>query len=171
MMGDWAIPIVLLGIPIFGYVRGVRVYEAFVEGASEGVRIAARLVPFLIAMLVAVNVFRASGAMDIAAELLEPWLSVVGVPADLVPLAIVRPFSGSASLGIMSDILARFGPDSLLGLMASTAMGSTDTTFYIISIYLGVIGIGKARYAPLVGICGDVIGFLLSVWLCRAIFG
>lgn len=169
--GDWAIPILLLTIPLIGYGRGVRVYESFIEGASDGVRIALRLLPYLIAILVAVNVFRASGAMDKMTALLESWISVIGVPAELVPLMILRPFSGSAALGIMSDILTQFGADSLLGLMASTVMGSTDTTFYIISVYLGAVGIAKARYALFVGLCGDVIGFLLSVWLCHRLFG
>lgn len=169
-IGDWAIPLMLLIIPVIGYIRGVRVYEAFVEGASEGFHIAIRLIPFLIAMLVAVNVFRTSGAMEMVSAFIEPYLSTVGVPADLIPLGLLRPFSGTASLGIMSDILSQFGADSLLGLMASTAMGSTDTTFYIISVYLGAVGIKKARYAPLVGVCGDVIGFLLSIWFCRYLF-
>lgn len=170
-IGDWAIPILLLIIPILGYLRGVRVYEAFVEGASEGFAIAIRLMPFLIAMLVAVNVFRASGAMNMITSLTEPYLAVLGVPTDLIPLALLRPFSGTASLGILSDILSQFGADSLIGLMASTAMGSTDTTFYIVSVYLGAVGITRAGYAPIVGLCGDVIGFLLSVWLCRYLFG
>lgn len=171
ILGDWAIPFFLLAIPLFGYLRGVRIYEAFVEGASEGVGIAVRLIPFLIAMLVAVNVFRASGAMEWVSAVLEPYLSMLGIPTELVPMALLRPFSGTASLGIMSDILARFGADSLVGLMASTAMGSTDTTFYIVSVYLGAVGIARARYAPLVGVCGDMLGFLLSIWFCRYLFG
>ena len=171
LLAEWMVLFVLAGIPIIGWIRGVRVYEAFVEGASEGFSIAIRLMPFLIAMLVAVNVFRASGAMDIVIVYLEPCLAVLHIPPDLVPLALLRPFSGTASLGVTTDILSRYGADSLLGLMASTAMGSTDTTFYIVSVYFGAIGIMRARYAPFVGVCGDIIGFLLSVWSCRIVFG
>ena len=171
LLAEWMVLFVLAGIPIIGWIRGVRVYEAFVEGASEGFSIAIRLMPFLIAMLVAVNVFRASGAMDIIIVYLEPCLAVFHIPSDLVPLALLRPFSGTASLGVTTDILSRYGADSLLGLMASTAMGSTDTTFYIISVYFGAVGIMRARYAPFVGVCGDIIGFLLSVWSCRIVFG
>lgn len=171
LLAEWAIPLVLIVIPLAGWCRGVRVYEAFVEGASEGFQLAVRLMPFLIAMLVAVNVFRASGAMDMVTTYLEPCLSLLAVPPDLVPLALLRPFSGTASLGVTTDILARYGADSLLGMMASTAMGSTDTTFYILSVYFGAVGVTRARYAPLVGVCGDLIGFLLSVWICRITFG
>ena len=171
LLADWMVPLLLIGIPIIGYIRGVRVYEAFVEGASEGFSLAIRLMPFLIAMLVAVNVFRASGAMDIVTTYLEPCLTIFHVPPDLVALALLRPFSGTASLGVTTDILTQYGADSLLGLMASTAMGSTDTTFYIVSVYFGAIGITRARYAPFVGVCGDIIGFLLSVWVCRIVFG
>lgn len=171
LLADWMVPLILAVIPIVGWLRGVRVYEAFVEGASEGFSLAIRLMPFLIAMLVAVNVFRASGAMDIVTTYLEPCLEIFHVPPDLAALALLRPFSGTASLGVTTDILTRYGADSLLGLMASTAMGSTDTTFYIVSVYFGAIGITRARYAPFVGVCGDIIGFLLSVWVCRTIFG
>ena len=171
LLAEWMVLFILEGLPIIGWIRGVRVYEAFVEGASEGFSIAIRLMPFLIAMLVAVNVFRASGAMDIVIVYLEPCLAVFHIPPDLVPLALLRPFSGTASLGVTTDILSRYGADSLLGLMASTAMGSTDTTFYIVSVYFGAVGITRARYAPFVGVCGDIIGFLLSVWSCRIVFG
>lgn len=171
IFSEWAIPLVLIIIPIIGWCRGVRVYETFVEGASEGFQLAIRLMPFLIAMLVAVNVFRSSGAMEIVTAYLEPCLSILTVPSDLVPLALLHPFSGTAALGVTTDILTRYGADSLLGLMASTAMGSTDTTFYILSVYFGAIGITRTRYAPFIGVCGDIIGFLLSVWLCRFVFG
>lgn len=170
ILSEWAVPLVLILIPLIGWLRRVRVYEAFVEGASEGFHLAIRLMPFLIAMLVAVSVFRASGAMDIVTAYLESCLGILSVPPALIPLALMHPFSGTASLGVMTDILAQHGADSMLGLMASTAMGSTDTTFYILSVYLGAVGVTRARYAPFIGICGDITGFLLSIWLCRLVF-
>ena len=170
ILSDCAIPLVLLFIPIVGRCRGVRVYETFIEGASEGFHLAIRLMPFLIAMLVAVNVFRASGALDMVTACLAPCLDVLSVPPALIPLALIHPFSGSAALGVTTDILAQYGADSLLGLMASTAMSSTDTTFYILSVYLGAVGITRARYAPFIGLIGDITGFLLSIWICRIVF-
>jgi spore maturation protein B len=131
----WALPLVLLLIPLAGFLRRVRIYEAFVEGAAEGFQTAVRIMPFLVAMLVAVGVFRASGALDDCVAVLQPMLSFAGVPPELVPLAIMRPLSGTGALGLTTELLASEGPDSLIGRMASTILGSTDTTFYILTVY------------------------------------
>ncbi|AJQ27740.1 MULTISPECIES: spore maturation protein [Pelosinus] len=166
----WVIPIILLLVPIVGYFRRVKVYEAFVEGASEGFHTAIRIMPFLVAMMVAINIFRLSGAMDVWVDGLKPILEFYGVPAELVPLAIMRPLSGTGALGITTEILNTHGPDSMLGRIASTVLGSTDTTFYILTVYFGAIGITKPRYSVFVGLLGDLIGFVGSIYICTKLF-
>lgn len=167
----WAIPAILLLIPLIGYFRKVNVYEAFVDGAAEGFKTAIRIMPFLVAMMVAINVFRASGAMDALIMFIAPSLNALGVPSDLVPLAIMRPLSGTGSLGLATEILNTFGPDSLCGRIASTVMGSTDTTFYILTVYFGAVGIRKPRYSVFVGLIGDLTGFFMSIYICSKLFG
>lgn len=166
----WVIPAVLLIIPLVGYLRKVKVYEAFVEGAGEGFHTAIRILPCLVAMLVAISIFRASGAMDECVLFMSPILNVLGVPSELVPLAIMRPLSGSGSLGIATELLNTYGPDSLFGRIASTLLASTDTTFYILTVYFGAIAINNPRYAPLVGLSGDIVSFLASVFICQYLF-
>lgn len=170
VLSHWAIPVLLLGIPVIGVLRRVKVYEVFVEGAAEGFNTAIRIMPFLVAMLVAVNIFRASGAMDLFIDLLSPLLNFIGVPADLAPLAIMRPLSGTGSLGLVTEILNTYGPDSTAGRIASTVLGSTDTTFYILTVYFGAVGIRNPRYSVLVGLLGDLAGFLGSIYVCGRLF-
>ncbi len=170
ILSGWAIPLVLLLIPLAGYLRRVRVYEAFVEGAAEGFQTAVRIMPFLVAMLVAVGVFRASGALEDCVALLKPLLSLVGVPPELVPLAVMRPLSGTGALGMTTELLASEGPDSLVGRMASTILGSTDTTFYILTVYFGAVGIRNPRYAVVVGLAGDITGFFMAIYICKLLF-
>ncbi|SMC57500.1 spore maturation protein [Sporomusa malonica] len=166
----WAIPAVLFFIPIIGYLRKVKVYEAFVEGAGEGFHTAVRILPCLVAMLVAISIFRASGAMDACVAWMGPALSMLGVPSDLVPLAVMRPLSGSGSLGLATEILKTYGPDSLVGRIASTVLASTDTTFYVLTVYFGAVGLSNPRYAVLVGLSGDIASFLASVYICQYLF-
>ncbi|WP_371370832.1 spore maturation protein [Sporomusa aerivorans] len=166
----WAIPVVLLLIPVIGYLRKVKVYEAFIEGAGEGFQTAIRILPCLVAMLVAISVFRASGAMDACVAFLAPALDILGIPSELVPLAIMRPLSGSGSLGLATELLNTYGPDSLVGKIASTVLASTDTTFYVLTVYFGAISISNPRYALLVGLSGDIASFLLSVYICQYLF-
>lgn len=170
ILSSWAIPALLLGIPLLGVLRKVKVYEIFVEGAAEGFHTSIRIMPFLVAMLVAVTIFRASGAMDLFIGLFEPLLNLIGVPADLAPLAIMRPLSGTGSLGLVTEILNNYGPDSMAGRIASTVLGSTDTTFYILTVYFGAVGIRNPRYSVLVGLLGDAAGFLGSIYICRYLF-
>jgi spore maturation protein B len=170
-LSHWAIPLLLLTIPLVGYLRHVKVYETFVEGAADGFQTAIRIMPFLVAMLVAVNIFRVSGAMDLFIGLFAPILKTIGIPPDLIPLGVMRPLSGSGSLGLMTEILDTYGPDSLTGRIASTVLGSTDTTFYILTVYFGAVGISKPRYSVLVGLIGDITGFLGSVYICQRLFG
>lgn len=171
LLSTWALPLVLLLVPLAGFLRRVRVYEAFVEGAADGFQTAVRIMPFLVAMLVAVGVFRASGALDDCVAALRPLLFLAGVPPELVPLAVMRPLSGTGALGLTTELLASEGPDSLVGRMASTILGSTDTTFYILTVYFGAAGIRNPRYAVVVGLAGDFTGFLMSIYICRLLFG
>lgn len=166
----WAIPAVLLVIPIIGYLRKVRVYEAFIEGAGEGFQTAIRIMPCLVAMLVAISIFRASGAMDACVIYITPLLDILGIPSDLVPLAIMRPLSGSGSLGMATELLNTYGPDSLVGRIASTVLASTDTTFYVLTVYFGAVSISNPRYALLVGLSGDIASFFISVYICQYLF-
>lgn len=170
ILSGWAIPMMLLTIPLIGLIRRVKVYEVFVEGAAEGFKTAIRIMPFLVAMMVAVNIFRASGAMQVCISTLQPMLNYVGVPGDLIPLAIMRPLSGTGSLGLVTEILDTYGPDSMVGRIASTVLGSTDTTFYILTVYFGAIGIRNPRYSLFVGLIGDVVGFLASIYVCQRLF-
>ena len=166
----WAIPAILLAIPVIGYFRRVNVYEAFVDGATEGFYTAIRIMPFLVAMMVAINIFRASGAMDVGIEYAKPMLVFLGVPPDVVPLAMMRPLSGTGSLGMATELLNTHGPDSMVGRIASTILGSTDTTFYILTVYFGAIGISKPRYSVCVGLLGDMIGCIGSIYICHQLF-
>jgi len=166
----WAIPFLLLLIPVAGYIRKVKVYEAFVEGAAEGFTTAIRILPCLVAMLVAISIFRASGAMDACIAFMAPVLHVLGVPSELVPLAIMRPLSGSGSLGLVTELFNTYGPDSQVGKIASTVLASTDTTFYVLTVYFGAVSISNPRYALLVGLSGDIASFLISVYICQYLF-
>ncbi|MDN5348445.1 MAG: spore maturation protein [Clostridia bacterium] len=171
VISSWAIPALLFLIPLFGYLRGVRVYEAFVVGAEGGFKTAVRIIPFLVGMLVAVGVFRASGAMELFVQALGPVLSRLGLPAEVLPLAIMRPLSGGGALGIAAELIGSHGPDSFIGLLASTMQGSTDTTFYVLTVYFGSVGIRRYRYALALGLIADVSSLLVAVAICRIMFG
>ena len=163
----WAIPLLLLVIPLVGILRGVQVYEVFVSGAEEGFQTAVRIIPFLVGMLVAISVFRASGAFAIFAEVVKPITTLLHIPADIIPLGVMRPLSGSGALGLTAEIIKTFGPDSYMGKLASTMQGSTDTTFYVLTIYFGSVGIKKYRHAIWIGLTADITTFLASVIICN----
>lgn len=169
-LSAWSIPFVLLVIPLIALARGVKVYETFVEGAAEGFQTAIRIMPFLVAMMVAIGVLRDSGAMECIIGYMKPILNFCGVPEQLVPLAIMRPLSGTGAMGMATELLNSFGPDSLSGRIASTIMGSTDTTFYILTVYFGAVGITRSRYALFAGLTGDIVGFFASIYLCSWLF-
>lgn len=162
-LSAWTVPALLMSIPLIAMARGVRVYEVFCEGAKEGLEIAVRILPYLIAMFVALGVFRASSALDFVLGLVTPAAKLLGIPAEVVPLALIRPLSGSGSLGILADLLAQHGPDSLVGLIASTMQGSTETTFYVLTVYFGSVGVVKARHSVAVGLFADFVSFAASV--------
>jgi spore maturation protein B len=166
----WAIPLLLLAAPIYGYWRRVPVYEAFAEGAEEGLKTAVKIVPFLLGMLVAVSVFRASGAVDILGGWLRPLLNFFGIPQDVFALMLLRPLSGSGALGMATELIRVYGPDSFIGYVASVMQGTTDTTFFVLTVYFGSVGVRKYRHALLTGLSADIVGCVASLWICTAMF-
>ncbi|MCZ6782341.1 MAG: spore maturation protein [Proteobacteria bacterium] len=168
----WPLPLLIVGCLLVGVAGRVRVYDSMVEGAKEGLEVAARIVPYLVAILVAVGMFRASGALDdLLIPLLEPIMSPIGVPSEVLPMALLRPLSGSGAFGIMSEIVATHGPDSFIGLLTCTLQGSTETTFYVLALYLGAARIRDARHTLLACLTGDVAGFFGAVVACHWFFG
>ena len=167
----WSIPAMLIGIPVYGYLRGVRVYEAFVEGAKDGFWIGVQIIPYLVAILAAITAFRESGAMGLLVGLAQPVLNGLGVPGEILPLALIRPLSGGGAFGIMTDLVRQHGPDSYIGRLATVMQGSTDTTFYILTVYFGSVGIRASRHALPVGLIADAAGITASVVLVRSLFG
>jgi len=166
-----ALPVMLTFFPLYAWLRGVKVYEEFVEGAKEGFQVAIRIIPFLVAILVSVKMFREAGGIAIAARVLGPALKYVGFPVDLLPLVLVRPLSGGATTGIFTDIVKTFGPDHINSLMAGTIFGSTETTFYVIAVYFGSVGIRRTRHAVPAGLMADLTGVIASIVICRLMFG
>jgi len=161
----WVMPVFLVGIPLYGYLRGVDVYGEFVDGAQEGFWTAIKTIPFMVAILTAMAVFRSSGAMTFLLNLLEPLSRALHLPLPVLPLMILRPLSGSASFAYTADLMRSFGPDSLIGRLGSAVQGSTDTTFFVLTVYFGSVGVRNARYAPMVGIMGDIVGFIAACLL------
>ncbi len=166
-----AIPFLLGLFPLYAALRGVPVYEEFVEGAKEGFQVAIRIIPFLVAILVAVGMFRGAGGIGTLRHLLGPALESIGFPVDLLPMVLVRPLSGGASLGMFSELVAHFGPDHLPTRMAATIFGSTETTFYVVAVYFGAVAIRRARHAIAAGLIADLSGVIASVVVCRMVFG
>ena len=166
----WAIPVLLVGIPLVGLIRGIKVYDVFIEGAKEGFQVAVRIIPFLVGILVAIGMFRASGAMDMLTNALRPLLSRTIFPPELFPLAVLRTLSGSGSLALTTDIVKRYGADSMLSRMAATLYGSSETLFYVLAVYFGSVGIKKTRHALLAGLTADAVGVIASVIICRMVF-
>lgn len=169
-LSRWAIPAILLAVPLVAVLRGVKVYETFVEGAEAGFTTAVKTIPYLVAMLVAISIFRASGAMEVLVSALSPLLSFIGLPAEVLPHAIMRPLSGGAALGIASDIIKTYGPDSMLGRLVSTMQGSCDTTFYVLTLYFGSVGIKKYRYSVILGLVADFTTLVASVFIVSTLF-
>lgn len=167
----WLIPLLLLGLLLYGFAKGVDVYESAIVGAREGLEVAVRIVPYLVIILAAIGMLRASGAIDAGARLLDPYTSAIGVPAEVLPMALLRPLSGSGSFAIMNDIITAHGPDSFVGQLTSTLMGSTETTFYVLAVYLGAAGIRSGRHVLLACLTGDLCGFAGAVAACHWWFG
>jgi spore maturation protein B len=167
----FAIPLLFFVFLGWGIVKKVRVYEVFVEGAKDGFNVAIRIIPYLVAMLAAIGIFRASGAMELLTTVLAPVTQLIGMPAEALPMGIMRPLSGSGSLGIMTEIMKVHGADSFLGVLVSTMYGSSETTFYVLAVYFGSVGVKNTRHAVPVGLIADVSGMLAAVWIVRLVFG
>ncbi len=165
------VPVVFLVICVIAHARGVRVYDSFVDGAKQGFGTAVRLIPFLVAMFVAIGIFRASGALSAVTRALAPAARFLGMPDDLLALALIRPLSGSGGLEVMTSLLRAFGPDSPIGRMASTMQASSETTFYVVTVYFGAVGIRKTRHSLAASLVADIVAVLWSVALWRLILG
>jgi spore maturation protein B len=166
----WAVPVLLVGITLAGMLRKVKVYDVFIEGAKEGFEVGVKIIPFLVGILVAIGMFRASGAMELLLAALRPVATATGFPADLIPLAILRSLSGSGSLALTTDIIKTQGPDSLLARMAATMYGSSETTFYVLAVYFGAIGVRRTRHAVPAALVGDVVAAIATVAVCMWMF-
>jgi spore maturation protein SpmA len=171
-ISPWIIPGLMAGFLLFGLLRKVRVYEVFVEGAKEGFQVAIKIIPYLVAILVAVGMFRASGAMDIMVSWLGPWTGRVGLPPETLPMALLRPLSGSGAFAILASVIKdpAIGPDGYVGYLVSTIQGCTETTFYVLAVYFGAVQVRRIRYTLAVGLIADVAGVAGSVAACAYLF-
>ncbi|HOJ38650.1 MAG TPA: nucleoside recognition domain-containing protein [Ignavibacteriales bacterium] len=166
-----AIPLIIFIFISYGVIKKVKVYEVFVEGAKEGFDVAVKIIPYLVGMLTAIAVFRASGSLNVLVNLLQPITSLVGFPAEALPMALMRPLSGSGSIAIMSEIMKTFGPDTSLGILVSTLFGSSETTFYVLAVYFGSINISKTRHALAAGLLADLAGVISATFIVKLLFG
>ncbi|KPU43078.1 spore maturation protein B [Oxobacter pfennigii] len=167
----YTVPFIILGVLIFGYLKGVKLYEVFVEGAMEGFNISIKILPYLVTMLFAIAILRESGALNLITAACAPALKLLGIPPEVLPLVLMKPMSGSGSLGITAEIIQKYGPDSLIGRIASTMMGSTETIFYTMAVYYGAIGIKKMRHTLISAILAHGAGVIASCIICRMVFG
>lgn len=170
-VSKFAIPFMIVGIIFYGLIKKVKVYESFTDGAREGFSTAVRIIPFFIAMLVAIGVFRESGAMELLIQLLTPITRIFKVPGELVPMILMRPLSGGGAQGLMTEIITNHGPESLLARTASVMMGSTETTLYVLAVYFGSISIKNQRNALSVGLIADLSGLIAAIIITRLYFG
>ena len=166
----WALPVILLLILTMGLIKKVPLYETFTDGAKDGFKVAVNIIPYLVAIIVGISMFRASGIIEIIENTFAPILSKFNVPADTIPIMIVRSLSGSAALGVFSDIANNLGPDSYATKLSAVMVGSSETTFYVLAVYFGAVGISKLRYALVVGLLADFIGIVAAISVCNLVF-
>ncbi|TYA13267.1 spore maturation protein [Paenibacillus faecis] len=171
LLSAWAVPVMIAFIPLYAYIKKVPVYESFVDGAKDGFSTAIGIIPHLVGMMVAISVFRASGALEFFVGWMTPFLEALRVPSEVLPLGILRPLTGTGSLAFTTDLIKTYGPDSMIGRIASTIQGSTDTTLYVLTVYFGAVGIRNGRYALKVGLFSDVVGFVAAIAVCLVLFG
>jgi spore maturation protein B len=164
------LPLLILIIIFYGFIKRVNVYDTFVEGAKEGMELSISIFPYLLGMIFSVNILLRSNFLDMLFNFIEPFFKFIKIPIEVLPMAIFRPISGNASLVIMSDIFKVHGPDSFIGRIASVIQGSNDTTIYILTLYFGSIGIKKIKYALWAGLCADLIGIIASIIFVSIIF-
>ncbi|OPX45831.1 spore maturation protein B [Ruminiclostridium hungatei] len=170
-ISDYAIPAIFIIILSAAVLKKVKAFDLFIDGAKDGIETVIKIMPSLAGLLVAVGVFKASGALEILTFLLRPVIDLLGMPPEVAPLALLRPISGSASFAFVTDIIKAFGPDTYEGRVAATMMGSTETIFYTLAVYYGSVGIKNIRYTLVAAIMADIISVIASLWACRFIFG
>lgn len=166
-ISNLAMPLMILMIVTYGLVEKNKVFDDFIEGAKEGIEIVLSILPTLIGLFVAIGALRSSGILDMMIRFITPLLNVIHFPSEIMPLAMIRPISGSGSIAVATDIMKNYGVDSMIGIMASTIMGSTETTLYTIAIYTSCVKIKKTRFVLLASLVADVVGILVSVGICR----
>lgn len=160
----------VIGIPSFAILKKIDVFDAFITGARQGFEVSVSIIPYLVAMMVAIGMLRASGFFELAYQLFTPFLKAIGMPPELLPMALIRPFSGSAATAVMADLIHQHGGNSFIAKTAATLMGSTETTFYVIAVYFGAVGIKKTRHAIPAGLLADITGLLSTIFICRYLF-
>lgn len=168
---NMTVPLIIAFVAVYGVARRVDVYDAVIHGAGDGLGVLIKIIPALIGLLTAVYMLRASGALELAARVLGPLLTRLGIPPETVGLLLVRPVSGSAALGVGAELISTYGPDSAIGRTAAVMLGSTETTFYTIAVYFGAAGIAKTRYAVPAALCADLAGFMAAAFAVRLLFG
>lgn len=166
----WALPTILILILTMGLFKKVPLYETFTEGAKDGFKVAINIIPYLVAIIVGISMFRASGIIDLIQHIFAPLLTYFHIPADTIPIMLVRPLSGSAALGVFSDIAHTLGPDDYATKLSAVMIGSSETTFYVLTVYFGAVGISKLRYALVVGLLADAISILAAIAVCSLMF-
>jgi spore maturation protein B len=170
MLITMIVPVLIAFVAVYGCARRVDVYDSLIQGAGDGLKVMARIVPAMIALLTAVSMLRSSGALELAEGVLSPVLNRLGIPPETVALLLVRPISGSAALGVGAELISTYGPDSTVGRTAAVMLGSTETTFYTIAVYFGAAGVRKTRYAVPAALCADLAGFLAASWAVRLLY-
>jgi len=170
LISQLIIPVFILFAVVYGVAKRVRVYDSFVSGAKEGIAVVLKIFPYLLAIFIAVKSFQASGAFDFAKDLLRGLFTAFDVPIEVIAVALIKPLSGSASLGVFTDIVKTTGPDSLASMISAVIMGSAETTFYVLAVYLGTVGITKTRYLVPVCVLSDVVGIILAIGVVKFFF-
>jgi spore maturation protein B len=166
----WILPVMLVSFLVAALFKKVPLYDTFISGAKEGFDVGVKIIPYLVGILVAIGMFRASGAIDLIAHVFAPVLRLIGMPADILPLAIIRPLSGSGALAITSEIANQYGGDSYMARLAAVMTGSSETTLYVIAVYFGSVGVTRIRHALIAGITADIAGIIASLIICRFMF-
>lgn len=167
----WMLPLVVAVLILYGWTRGVRVYDSLVAGARQGFDVAVRIIPYLVAILVVVGMFRASGGIDLLTAALSPFTALIGLPAEALPMALLRPLTGSGAYAVMAETMTASGPDSLVGYLVSTFQGSTETTFYTLAVYYGAVGIRRTRHTVPACLLADTAGIFAAVFIVNLMFG
>jgi spore maturation protein SpmB len=165
-----SIPLVLTFFPLYAFVRGIKIYEEFVEGAKEGFSVILRIIPNLVAILAAIGFFRGAGGIALLTKILSRPLNWIHFPPELLPMALIRPLSGSGSLAVFTDIVNTYGPDHILSKTAGTIFGSTETTFYVLAVYFGSVSVKRTRHAVPAGLVADFVGIMASIFICKMVF-